>query len=120
MSTSAVHTIRETVTIIPEVSVDVCRVSRRTILHLCQACWRGCVQACSALRSRDSTMSRHTPAPARNTPAEHLAGTVERVTFYSEETGFCLLWVKVRSHHDPVTYVGKVPVQQWKTVHVAS
>jgi len=52
-------------------------------------------------------MSLHTPTPAPDTPVEHLAGTVERVTCHSEETGFCVLRVKVRGHRDLFTYVGK-------------
>jgi exodeoxyribonuclease V alpha subunit len=39
-------------------------------------------------------------------PMEHLTGAVERVTFHSEETGFCVLRVKVRGHRDLVTVVG--------------
>ena len=42
---------------------------------------------------------------AQNT-AEHLAGLVERVTFHSPETGFCVLRVKVRGQRDLVTVVG--------------
>src|SRR4029450_9673254 len=37
---------------------------------------------------------------------EHLTGAVERVTFHSEESGFCVLRVKVRGHKDLVTVVG--------------
>jgi len=37
---------------------------------------------------------------------EPLAGLVERVTFHSAETGFCVLRVKVRGHHDLVTVLG--------------
>ena len=44
-----------------------------------------------------------------DTPHEHLAGSVERVTFHSEETGFCVLRVKVRGHRDLVTVVGTAP-----------
>jgi exodeoxyribonuclease V alpha subunit len=50
-----------------------------------------------------------TPSPPRDTPLEHLAGSVERVTFHSEETGFCVLRVKVRGHRDLVTVVGTAP-----------
>ena len=50
-----------------------------------------------------------TPAPPRDTPLEHLAGSVERVTFHSEETGFCVLRVKVRDQRDLVTVVGTAP-----------
>jgi hypothetical protein len=32
----------------------------------------------------------------RDTPVERLQGAVERVTFHSEESGFCVLRVKVR------------------------
>lgn len=37
---------------------------------------------------------------------EHLSGAVERVTFHSEESGFCVLRVKVRGRRDLVTVVG--------------
>ena len=37
---------------------------------------------------------------------EVLAGLVERVTFHSEESGFCVLRVKARGHRDLVTTVG--------------
>ena len=36
---------------------------------------------------------------------EHLAGLVERVTFHSPESGFCVLWVKVRGERDLVTLI---------------
>src|SRR5256712_7470804 len=54
-------------------------------------------------------MLRMPPTPASDTPLEHLAGSVERVTFHSEETGFCVLRVKVRGHCDLVTVVGTAP-----------
>ena len=41
-----------------------------------------------------------------DTPTEALSGAVERVTFHSEETGFCVLRVNVRGHRDLVTVVG--------------
>jgi exodeoxyribonuclease V alpha subunit len=37
---------------------------------------------------------------------EPLSGLVERVTFHSPETGFCVLRVKVRSRHELVTVLG--------------
>lgn len=40
------------------------------------------------------------------TPVEHLSGSVERVTFHSEETGFCVLRIKVRGRRELVTVVG--------------
>jgi exodeoxyribonuclease V alpha subunit len=54
-------------------------------------------------------MSLSTPLATPDTPQEHLAGSVERVTFHSEETGFCVLCVKVRGHRDLVTVVGTAP-----------
>src|SRR2546422_2477772 len=48
-------------------------------------------------------------SPTLHTSTEHLAGSVERVTFHSEETGFCVLRVKVRGHRDLVTVVGTAP-----------
>ena len=41
--------------------------------------------------------------------AEHLVGSIERVTFHSDETGFCVLRVKARGHRKPVTVVGHAP-----------
>src|SRR5512132_4018479 len=40
------------------------------------------------------------------TDREALAGIVERVTFHSAETGFCVLRVKARGHRDLATIVG--------------
>lgn len=39
-------------------------------------------------------------------PLERLAGSVERVTFHSEESGFCVLRIKVRGKREPVTVTG--------------
>jgi len=39
-------------------------------------------------------------------PRELLAGLVERVTFHSTGTGFCVLRVKARGHRDLVTTIG--------------
>ncbi len=38
--------------------------------------------------------------------SERLHGSVERVTFHSEESGFCVLRTKVKGHRDLVTVVG--------------
>ena len=48
------------------------------------------------------SMPSTAPAPAQ----EVLAGLVERVTFHSAESGFCVLRVKARGRHDLVTVVG--------------
>ncbi len=39
-------------------------------------------------------------------PQERLAGNIERVTFHSPETGFCVLRVKVRGYRDLITVTG--------------
>lgn len=39
-----------------------------------------------------------------------LSGVVERVTFHSEENGFCVLRVKAKGHRELVTVVGYAPV----------
>ncbi len=44
--------------------------------------------------------------PQADSTTEVLAGLVERVTFHSQETGFCVLRVKARGHRDLVTTVG--------------
>ncbi len=41
--------------------------------------------------------------------AEHLVGSIERVTFHNDETGFCVLRVKARGHRKPVVVVGHAP-----------
>ena len=49
---------------------------------------------------------------------EVLAGTVERVTFHGEESGFCVLRVKARGHRELVTVVGHsaaVSAGEWIT-----
>lgn len=38
-----------------------------------------------------------------------LTGLIERVTFFSEESGFCVLHVKGEGHRDLVTVVGSAP-----------
>src|SRR5882762_6012081 len=51
-------------------------------------------------------MAAFAPTLLDTSPMEQLTGAVERVTFHSEETGFCVLRVKVRGHRDLVTVVG--------------
>jgi exodeoxyribonuclease V alpha subunit len=49
------------------------------------------------------------PAAELNTSTEEIAGLVERVTYFNEESGFAVLRVKVRGHRDQVTVLGPVP-----------
>jgi exodeoxyribonuclease V alpha subunit len=44
--------------------------------------------------------------PSTALPVEILSGPVERVTFHSEASGFCVLQVKVRGREELVTVVG--------------
>lgn len=39
-------------------------------------------------------------------PVERLSGSVERVTFHSEESGFCVLRIKVKGHRELVIVIG--------------
>jgi exodeoxyribonuclease V alpha subunit len=45
------------------------------------------------------------PSAATQTDREVLAGIVERLTFHSAETGFCVLRLKARGHRDLTTIV---------------
>ncbi len=55
------------------------------------------------------TASEHDPSPAVPSPTlERLTGVVERVTFHSPQSGFCVVRVHVRGQRDFVTLVGTV------------
>jgi exodeoxyribonuclease V alpha subunit len=41
-----------------------------------------------------------------DTPIERLSGSVERVTFHSEESGFCVLRAKVKGQRELITVIG--------------
>lgn len=49
----------------------------------------------------------HEPVPGG--PDDALSGQVERVTFHNEETGFCVLKVKVQGRKEPVAVLGTLP-----------
>ena len=51
-------------------------------------------------------MSFRKASTQRDHDREPLSGLVERVTFHSPETGFCVLRVKVRGHRELVTVLG--------------
>jgi exodeoxyribonuclease V alpha subunit len=40
---------------------------------------------------------------------EHVSGLIERVTFHSDQSGFCVLQVKAKGHRDLQTVVGTLP-----------
>ena len=47
--------------------------------------------------------------PERSTPTESISGLIEWVTFFSEESGFCVLRLKAPGHRDEVTVIGSLP-----------
>ena len=51
-------------------------------------------------------MSNFKGSPHPDNDREPLSGLVERVTFHSPETGFCVLRVKVRGHRELVSVLG--------------
>src|SRR5437764_1870029 len=48
-------------------------------------------------------------SPERTPSNEQISGLIERVTFHSDESGFCVLRVKVKGQPDDVTVVGSLP-----------
>jgi len=48
-------------------------------------------------------------ASSRVSSGYQLTGLIERVTFFSEESGFCVLQVKAEGHRDLVTVIGSAP-----------
>jgi exodeoxyribonuclease V alpha subunit len=44
------------------------------------------------------------------TTQEVLAGLVERVTFHSDDYGFCVLRIKARGHRELITVIGHAAV----------
>ena len=62
-------------------------------------------------------MTQHRQAESNK---ESLAGLVERVTFHSPETGFCVLRIKTRGNRDLVTLVGSAAsIQPGEYVHAS-
>ena len=48
--------------------------------------------------------------PAATEPhSDRISGLIERVTFFNEDSGFCVLRVKATGHRDLVTVVGSSP-----------
>ncbi|WP_427551103.1 SF1B family DNA helicase RecD2 [Methylomonas sp. MS20] len=46
------------------------------------------------------------PSHSADNPVEKLHGSIERVTFHSEATGFCVLRVKVKGYRELITVIG--------------
>ena len=71
-----------------------------------------------AMRNSRSALCHSSPSPW--TPPEEIAGLVERVTFFSAESGFAVLRVNVRGQRDLVTVLGSVPTVsagEWLTAN---
>src|ERR1035441_9993043 len=47
--------------------------------------------------------------PERQPTTEQISGLIERVTFHSDESGFCVLRLKVKSQREEVTVIGSLP-----------
>ena len=54
-----------------------------------------------------SIMSQDTANMTHSCGLEELEGLIERVTFHSPESGFCVLRIKIRGNRDPVTVIRK-------------
>ena len=48
----------------------------------------------------------HQPSIKRSSNSEHLSGTIERVTYYDPESGFCVIQVKIKDHRFLVKVIG--------------
>ena len=48
-------------------------------------------------------MSQRRPA------TEEISGLIERVTFHSDDSGFCVLRIKTKGHREATTVVGSLP-----------
>ena len=47
--------------------------------------------------------------PEHKSITEEISGLIERVTFHNDESGFCVLRVKVRGQRDEATVIGSLP-----------
>jgi exodeoxyribonuclease V alpha subunit len=47
--------------------------------------------------------------PERSAPTAQLSGVIERVTFFNEESGFCVLRIKAPGQREEVTVIGSLP-----------
>ena len=71
------------------------------------------------IAGQSSGMPDTTAQPTEVQTTEVLAGSIERVTFHSAESGFCVLRIKARGHRDLITVVGhaaEISAGEWVTV----
>lgn len=50
--------------------------------------------------------SQPNPPHSTDNPLEKLQGSIARVTFHSEASGFCVLRIKVKGHRELITVIG--------------
>ncbi len=65
--------------------------------------------AVSYTQMRTASPPQTAPATTTGDNSEHLSGSVERVTFHSADTGFCVLRIKVKGQRDLCTLIGSLP-----------
>ena len=49
------------------------------------------------------------PAPERNATTEEISGLIERVTFHNDDSGFCVLRMKIKGQREETTVIGSLP-----------
>ena len=65
---------------------------------------------CTCFRiCQNDSVQMNAPAPDRSAPTAQLSGVIERVTFFNEESGFCVLRIKAPGHREEVTVIGSLP-----------
>ena len=47
--------------------------------------------------------------PERKPTTEEISGLIERVTFHNDDSGFCVLRVKIKGQREETTVVGSLP-----------
>ncbi len=60
-------------------------------------------------RARMALVGQELLSPSQVTGANRVEGLIERVTYFNEDSGFCVLRVKASGHRDFVTVVGTLP-----------
>src|ERR1700737_764620 len=66
-------------------------------------------QASQTSRARMALVGQELLSSGQATNADRVDGLIERVTYFNEDSGFCVLRVKASGHRDIVTVVGILP-----------
>jgi exodeoxyribonuclease V alpha subunit len=67
------------------------------------------IEAIDAIRGKITPNQMNAAIPERRPATEEISGLIERVTFHNDESGFCVLRVKVRGQRDETTVIGSLP-----------